>query len=332
MKTTFVKNRRTETERVLHACLQTSLGFYRDKKFVVLPSLIKGSPASVFLPPLAYQEYPHFWQEVRKIKLNFPIKAPPQLFNFIANQLEEEKINNHQPLRRFEKEWGKVEKKFWSAVKVLMPRLNQVITGLEVRVTGYGSISSYQFVDNWGKQPRIFYLRQDATIGHLAEAILTSLLYTLGNKYQMSWETQETMVDYFLTQTTLAKIFGNYRPTLSSLKKVAPKLKHQSDAYLASLGLEIGQSLRLKNKQIYLGEKNIDARFTKSEHRILSYFLTHQNRVIDRFSLSDILWQDDDKFSLWALHKQVQRLSYKLRRLNTKQILKPIRGRGYILE
>ena len=308
------------------------LRFLSGKNFVVLPSLIEGNPASVLLLPLTYQEYPHFWQEVRKIKLNFPIKAPHPLFNFISSQLEEERINNHQPLHQLEKQWREVEKKFWSAVKVLMPRISQAITGLEVRVTDYGSISSYQFVDNWEKQLRIFYLRQDATIGHLAEAILTSFFYTLENKLRMSRETQEMMVDYFLTQTTLAKVFKNYRPTLNSLKKVTLKLKRQSDVYLVSLGLEIGQSLRLKNKRIYLGEKNIDARFTKSEHRILSHFLTHQNTVIDWFSLGDILWQDDNKFSLWALHKQVQRLSYKLRQLNTKQILKPIRGRGYILE
>ena len=327
-KTTFTKSPQTEVERIIQASIQVANGFYKDKGFLVLPKLIKANASEVILPNLDYQTIPHYWQTLKPLVSQFPTKTTPQ-FNqsvqklFLGKKLYSKTIN-HQ----LQQNWTSVESQFWQYLKLLLPKPANSINFIEVRLTDFGSIASW-----WLNQNHLIcYLRSDASIGHLAEAILTTLIRT-DKQYQYSWEGSEAIVDFFLTNSSIAPLIKGYQPTHPSLLKTTQALRKKSDLYLQTLGVNYKQKpLTLHNHQIMLKGKKINQHLTKKQTIVLKFLLKNRNELVSFDDLADELWGQDDFKSLWALNKAIQRLRTKLSSLGfSQENLKVVRGQGYVL-
>jgi len=327
-KIAFTKSLQTETERIIQASIQVANGFYKNKGFLVLPKLINKDANEVVLPKLNYQSIKHYWQTLKTLISQFPTKAPQTSIKAIEKLL----INTHTYTDninlQLEENWQTIEPQFWQYLKLLLPKPAKQISSIEVRLTDFGSIASWWL----NKNHLICYLRKDATIGHLAEAIITTLIRT-DKQYQYSWESSEAIVDFFLTNSSIAPLIKGYQPTHSSLLKTTQALRKRSDLYLQSLGVTYKQkSLTLHNHQIMLKGKKINQHLTKKQTIVLKFLLKNRNELVSSDDLADELWGQDDFKSLWALNKSVQRLRSKLSSLGFPQEnLKVVRGQGYVL-
>ncbi|MCA9382831.1 winged helix-turn-helix transcriptional regulator [Candidatus Dojkabacteria bacterium] len=74
--------------------------------------------------------------------------------------------------------------------------------------------------------------------------------------------------------------------------------------------------------------------FSKTEIEILKTFMEHEDEVITKEELGEVIWgkESDEKFSPWAIDQTIFRLRLKLDKLNLRGTIKTIHGKGYILE
>ncbi|MFH1280473.1 MAG: winged helix-turn-helix domain-containing protein [Candidatus Beckwithbacteria bacterium] len=328
-KTTFTKSPATEAERIIQTSIQVANGFYKDKGFLVLPDPKHNNATEVILPNLKYHQIKNYWQTLQPLISQFPTKAPKLFYSTIQKQLL--LLNLYQPLKNSKaliSDWQQIQSKFWKYLDLLLPHQTKNIKTIKVHPTNFGSIASWWL----NKENFICYLRTDASISHLAEAIITTLI-RLNKNYQYSWENSEAIVDFFLTHSFISPLLNNYQPTQPSLLKTNLSLRKKSDLYLQSLGVTYKQKLlQLHNHQILFKGKKINHLFTKNQQKILKFLIKNQNELISSDNLADELWGKENFKSLWALNKTIQRLRLKLQSLGfPSKNLKVLRGRGYLL-
>lgn len=160
-KTCFIQTRQTEIERVMHAARQTFSGFYPKKRFWVLPRLAAGNNRVVYLPDLGIRAGDGLGKEIVKIPLNFPIVAPRKLIEEMAIGIKDSAVINDKLLRKRMGEWEAVGQRFFDLVCRFAPKTINLVEEIEVRLTKFGSISSYQYLKRLGGQKYICYLRED---------------------------------------------------------------------------------------------------------------------------------------------------------------------------
>jgi hypothetical protein len=327
-KAKFVCSRETEVERVVHAAKQTWSGFYIKKGFLVLPEIRSGGIREVVLPDIGLEKITDVEKILQGVSLNFPIKVPDVLETEILNKIEVGKVDAD-----FENEWRRVEKAFWNVVNILVPEVAEKIKNVEVRITRYGTISSYQYLSK-GDEKLIVYLRQDAQVSNLAEAILTAMIYPYLGELGMAWEESEAMVDFVIKNSILRDFFGEHTPTLKSLReKGVEKDRVESRNFIKKLGIVTEEALKINNKKIELLGKPIDSKLTKKQNEILALLISKKGTVVNFEEVSKILWDDEDKFSLWAMNKFIERLRLKLVGLGLSPfVLRTVRGRGVSVE
>jgi len=328
-KANFISNQETEIERLVQTAKQVWSGFYIKKGFVVLPKISRGGILEVILPDIGLEKIGDIETVLREIKLNFPMKTPKLFKAKIGELMVQEKINVS-----FENEWKKVEADFWQVTRILVPETSNQIEEVEVRITSFGTICSYQFLSKDDKK-LIVYIRQDGQIANLAEAILTGLIYPYLGEMGMVWEESEAMVDFVLKNSSLKKYFNEYQPTMKSLReKVSEENKNVSKDYLKQLGIKIEKALEINRNKVELWGKSIDSQLSKKQNLILKMMIENSGMVVTFDEVTKILWSDEeDRFSLWAMNKFVERLRIKLVSLGLSPfVLKTIRGRGVCLE
>lgn len=329
----FVSNKTTEAERIIHTAKQVWVGFYEKKGFVVLPELGVENSGVIVLPNIGLEKIGKVSELLRRTKLNFPIKTNKEFFTEVVNKLETDGVGE-LILSRIQEEWKKVEGEFWRVSKVLVPEWAGKLDGLEVRVTEYGSISSYKFLNELDHK-LIVYLRKDAGVSHLAEAILTGLVYPCVNTMGLTWEEGEAIVDFTLKNTVLSKVLGIYVPTLTSLRSAKSKeILEKSKKYLVSLGVRLETSLKIVNNRIELYGESIEKELTGKQTKLLKGLLESDKNLLTFDEVGIILWGDDEnKYSLWALNKFIERLRNKLVGLGMSPYnLRTLRGKGCCLD
>ena len=262
-KTTFVWNDDTEAERIFYTSATAACGFFYEKNFIVLPYLTRGSASCVHLPHLNFEKIPDYWKIVKNTDNSEYISVPKTVRDAIKTLLPKSETQNISILHNREVSWKAVEKVFWKYVQNLSLDYLLPIANLEVRVTSYGTISSYLRPKN-KKNTLICYLRKDMSVAHLAEIILTAQFRQIQGKLKLPWETTEGMVDILLTHSPLAKYFHNYKPTLYATNSTTEHMHIQSSSYLRLLGLSYAKpSSIIKNTVFYLN-KPIEHIFTYS--------------------------------------------------------------------
>lgn len=329
----FVSNKTTEAERVIHTAKQAWAGFYTKKGFVVLPQLGTERDGVVVLPDIGLEKIDNISEFLQRTKLNFPIETDKEFFVKVVSKLEidgvDEVIVSH-----IQKEWEKIEGEFWRVLRVLIPESVKRLKSLEIRVTEYGSVSSYKFLSELDND-LIVYLRKDAGVSNLAEAILTGLVYPYVNTMGLTWEEGEAVVDFALKNSVLSKVLGIYVPTLVGLRNIKSReMLETSKKYLVGLGIRLETSLKIANSRIELYGKLIEKDLTDKQSRLLRGLLESDKRLLTFDEMGIILWGDDEnKYSLWALNKFIERLRNKLVNLGMSPYnLKTLRGRGCCLD
>lgn len=342
VKTKWKYSKETEIQRLAQIASQIGNRFYDKNGFLVLPFPVKNDPKTIFLPPLRYPK--NLFKKAAKLKLSIPMKIPDGLLKTLNNLLSV-RVRPSQsayisqgsdPFKKQKSAWQKVEKRFWKMLFDFIPE-SKNIKSLEIWPTQLGSICSF-----WHTKGKIYiWLRLDADVSHIAEGVISTLIkiepYTPArfNLIDYSWNEKEAIVDFLLTQTPLTNLFPNYQPTLYALKLENKFFKEESNKYLQSLGVKIGEIFKIKKREIYCNNKLLPANlFSKKETKLLKLFIKNKNSVIDFDQIAHVLWKKntEEKFSLWAISKTIERLRKKLEKLNiSAESLQTKHGKGYLL-
>lgn len=330
----FIYSLDTEVERIIHTSLITLQGFYTQHGFAVLPKLPKNQMAQVaVLPNISCDKIDLYWKRVGKLKEQFPMKIPPDLFDELKVIAPRTNPQIYSLLKSKEQEWCSVWPQFKKLVKEFMADRVGLIGSIEVRLTEYGTISSYSYLTQKKNQHYVCYLRSDASLAHLAEAILTALLYPKIGMMHYSWREREAVVDFLLTSTVFTKLFHDYKPTLSATRFANRHLYRESNAYISRLGIPIAQPLfDLKNGSILYKNIPITPHLSVTQRKVVSALLSSPEYTLTYDELADIIWGEGELPSLWALTKAMQRLRDIMRKYTEQHcIISPIKGYGYKL-
>jgi len=252
-KTIWDYSKQTEVERILQIAYHIQNQFYLKKGFLVLPYNIPKNPAVIFFPKLNYQKIPNFWEEAKNAKKNALLKKRP-VIDRIVEILPEEKLDYSW----LKKEWQKKEKFFWQYVSKNFPSYFKNIKSLEIRPTFYGSVATAYSAWLKNKNKIVVYVREDAGVSHIPEAIFIDRLAAYGRAKESdsSWEEGEAIIDFLLTETELANLFPDYKETLTALRNFQQgKLIKESKEYLRSLGIYLGRVFEIKNSKILVKGK-----------------------------------------------------------------------------
>lgn len=330
-KTTFMWNEDTEVERVFNTCISTASGFFNIKNFLVMPSLLRGNAACVYLPNIQYNGIHNFWINIGRYSDSSYIRVPKNIQIKLKKLLPLVSVQNTKTLASKKLQWKQIEKPFWRHVKRLAIQTPLTIHSLEVRITGYGTISSYVYNKN-DKNHLVCYLRKDMSVAHLAEIILTALFRSTQKTLNIPWEATEGMVDILLTKSTLAKYCTNYKPTLYATNHTRRIHQTLSKKYVASLGLLFEKPFTVQKDTIYFLGKSLSPKLTKSQATILKFCIQNENSIVNYDMLGSLLWSSDEQFSLWAINKQLQRLEAKLQMNGVPNTMfRIVRGQGFVL-
>jgi hypothetical protein len=254
------------------------------------------------------------------------------MINQVGKCLDDKLDINMKLLNNLERRWQKIEKDFWGLIQIFMPENYHYIKNVEVRITSFGAISSYKFLKKQPNQKFICYLRKDGGLPHLAEAIISGLLYPNNDSVFFSWEEHEAMVDFILTKSCIASLFPQYKPTLPNLKSKNSQLIKESNDYPRHLKISFKKPFKIDGDKIYLNDTLINNQLTESQNNILQLLLSHEADVVTVDAIGNVLWTNEDEYSLWALNKAMQRLRSKLIALGAPPFcLHTLRGQGYSL-
>lgn len=332
---TFINTLETEANRILHASLQTANGFYYTKKFAVLPYLIQNNPGAVFLPELPYNKITNYWKIIKETPIvkGIPLTYEKDLVSQVMQILEPTYQDLSDSTQALQNEWIKKEKEIAVFLKQNFTQGLKSVTEIEVRTTAFGTKMSYDKVYANTQSKFTCYIRQDMCISNIIEAVIQGLLYSHPQTKNYPWEAHEAIADFLLESAKNQGIITDYAPTLNGIHSVDPDLLGKSHRYLQKLGLNFDNTLKKEGQLIYLNNKIISSQLTSIQHIILSLLIDKQNQIVSYDELADILWHDDEEFSVWAINKNMQRLRSKLSTLGAPdEIIKVVKGNGYSLQ
>jgi len=247
---------------------------------------------TVYFPDLPYST--KFWQAIQKS----PHHSVARFFPINA-RAEIKPFIPCLPLFSIPKDWEKKEKIFFKTFKEmgLFQQELKKVASITVLLTPYGTAGSFHHTINKSGRINIFVThRQPASSMFLAQTIILSLL---------------------------------------ALKEKLPsRYLLDSQKYLKKLGFAQKKKLRLIDNEVFYEEKKISQKLSPQESEVLKKLAEKPNKIISHDQLAKILWRQnaEEKFSLWAVAKIIEKIRRKIRSLGINhQLIATIYGKGYQL-
>lgn len=337
VNTTWKFSSATESERVLQALSQVINRFYQKNDFLVLPYLVERDAATVYIPDLDFSEIKDYFPILSKLKLDIPLAVDSEVLQKIENVLDKKNLSEiENDIERLKSEWENVAEEFWKVVIQLLPELSDKKLNLEVRLTRFGTVSSFSRVIRKRDCFNIkVYIRLDFTAAQIAEGILSSILLRGAKTQDDFWENQEPIIDFLFTSTGLARLFPEYVPTIKSVtRKEKGTLLKKSHEYLLKLGFPNVSIFSINEDRILFENKELAYPLSTREEILLKFLIKNKNKFCSIEEIGHVLWKDNffDKYSPWAVSKQVQRLRDKLSEIGlSPSIIQTMRCKGYML-
>ena len=327
-KTTWHHSKKSEALRLLETAHSIQNHFYQTQEFLVLPELVKNNPKVVYFPNLDYYKIEDFWKKAKK----FPDTYRQKSGSFISKLASMMTEDMRKTFVETQKKWMRIEKGFWKIISALLvpsPFANKKIKFI---LTRFGTICSDYTYYLKRKNVIELYLRADADISNIAEALFIYALNILTpEKY--SFTEREAIIDFYLTRTSLAKLFPNYKPTLDSLRSTQQaQLTKQSENYLRKFGFPKKQVFTQKGNCLFIDDRPFH--LTKNESKLFKLLIQKRKSLVNYDEFAEVLWGKDsyDKFSLSAITKTVERVRKKIKSRGIhKDVIQAQKGQGYIV-
>lgn len=173
------------------------------------------------------------------------------------------------------------------------------------------------------------------------EAIITAL--TRKDVYDNLgglWQESELLTDWLILHSSISEILNKYEPitsyvaTLKGTRNVqSAKLMQESEEFYKKLGLPVDKrafSLNGLTPEIY--KKPVE-NLTAVEKILLSFLIQKENSVATMEEIGDLIFKNEDNFSLYAISKNMERIRNKLEANGISgSYIQTLRGKGYLLK
>jgi len=292
----FINSQKTEEDRIKSTAKIIASGFYEKQGFVVVPALDQR------VEPTSQVIYPNEF-EYQVVKLD-----------------------------SWEREWERVGAMFWKYLEELVPSA-KLHGPIEVRLSRYGTVASSAKLGMIPGEKVVYYLRSDVALCQLAGMIINKLLYFDRQSLGVTWTKREALMDFVMTRPVMRKLFPDFEPVYSSLLRIAPSIRSESENYVRSLGLVLPkQVLEVKGGKIWVKGKYEPKMFGKKEGVILKKLIGRRGDLVSYDELADSIWGEGEFKSFWALAKLVERLRKTLGVMGIDPArIESVRGQGYLL-
>lgn len=337
--TTWEYSLETEAKRILHTAHQTYVGFYKSNGFIVLPKNTKSYNSNiVVLPNLDFNSISRFWKRAS----NIDIYASPMIIEKVfLSEFENllSKYNLETPnYKKTMQVWDKAEEDVINAIYDVLPNKRGKIKKILINPTKTGTVCSFDWTNDGSY---IILLRDDQNIHKIAEALVTSLTREdIYEKLSGLWQESEIISDFLVTQTKIAEVLKKYEPidkyspTMKGVRtKDTGNLLETSNDYYKKLGIpNFDSPFSLNGLTPEINKKPI-LNLSSNEKQVMYLLIKNSNNAVSFDQISDIIFANEEKFSLFALAKFIQRLREKLENNGISgSFIQTLRGKGYLLK
>ena len=354
MKTLVEYSDYTEYQRILFICRCVKSGFYKSKNFFLLPYLLR-NPRAIFLPKLDIFGDKDFFSD---LSINaqdvyttpFSQRSKYYQHKIISELKQNNLIYDNEVIKDIPsiKLWENVSLEFFTLCDKIFPGLFEGYTKVIIRPTKFGSICS-QFSSTSNSESICIYIREDADLNNIIEAILMVPLNLTGKKRileNLTWEEREVIIDFLINNSILGHI--NKRSEGISIKKLKDnkkrtipilrdnsyiKIIEESNKYFETLGFSNDYKITISARKITIN--NVDIPFSRSEDKVFRLLFRNRNDIVSLEEIGKTLWLDNisKKFSLFAITKLIQRMRAKIEKNGVNSsFIGTQRNRGFIMK
>jgi hypothetical protein len=332
MKTTWKYSLETEAKRLIQCSHQIAVGFYRVNGFIVLPHTHPQDGQTIAFPEINYLSIPRFWDRCKKIDIGtkLPFSIPADLTHSLALLLEKCQLSPPD-LSSIEKLWSKYDSQILSLIEDLIPAKKGWIKNIQIYPTTLGSITSFNYLDRPGAVH--MWLRQDAGISNIVEAIITAI--TRDDVYRdlnFTWNESEAVADWILAYSPISTLLKKIDSTFSK-SLTLKSTRNTQRASLTSLSQKFLSKIGAPVVDISTVRKIDLSNFTAREKQLFELLINRSPNLVTTDEISEIIFpQNMEAFSLYAIAKSIQRLRDKLEQNGISgSFIQTKRGAGYLL-
>lgn len=327
----------SEARRISEMSRKVSNGFYHLHHFLPLPFDPKNTlpPCShqVYLPDIPYVQIPRYWESVQKMETSYPLKELKNITDKLIDNLTSLKLAPLTP-HPLEGDTKIFFPKVLLWLHTTFPNL-PLPDSIIIHPSYFGTGGSFFF--NQQLKTVFLYLRSDQNLYCLIEILLTAILRPhAGNTLYADWEKTEYLVDYLLLESSLRQLLPppeSWMPTTTPPHH-SQKLIDQSNKFLQKIGLSVNSAhqFNLQGNTILFNHAPISG-FTAKEHAILTALISRSPAPLTIDEIGDLIFTKEEKFSLAAINKMIERLRNKLSDLGiSSSYLATASGVGYYLK
>lgn len=338
MKITWEWSPNSEAHRIIDTARQIDDGFYYLQHFLPLPWShdVKYTHSGVYLPLLNYDQIPNFWLKASKLTKGFyPLDIPSSLSSQIESNLAH--CNLVSPdITNLKNITTSTLPKVIDFIKILSPT-SRIPSSIVIHPTYFGTLGSFA----WDKTNTaiIIFLRHDQGIKTIVECLLTCILRRdATDQLAATWNETEFLVDWLIQISSLANILKNdvaWQGTLKTTRSAySPLDVEMSEKFLTQIGVvaKYTKAFTIKDELIYFNGLLL-ANLTPRESSLLSLFITKSPSPVSNDEIGNILFSNEEKFSLATIAKTIERLRTKLEIMGiSRHYLATASGFGYYLK
>lgn len=322
MKTTWEWSKESEANRILQAAHNIGNGFYSLNNFGVCSSTDPYTPTSVNIPSLNYAAIREFWLRLREVdSTSLPASDPTNLAHDLLPHLDDCSQPDMTALQTL---WDQHADQLIDLVQDALPRL-QLPDHLVIYLTRFGTIGSFGNYNQATEDHLTIFLRQDASLDNLVYCLLAALLRPIHKQDGLTWSESQAILDHLISQSQLGKYLDTISPRnptqLVTALRQRSRLPTSSKNFLQQIGApqtDLSQPLH-----------NLTAR----EQKILNRLIELQGKTLIYDDLADLIFDDEEGYSLTVMGKVIERLRAKLEQNGiTGSVVATDRARGYYLK
>ena len=349
VKTVWEWSVKTEVKRLIHTAHNIADGFFRVNNFFVVPyrsgSLRNLHILTVPFPELPYKTILRFWERVKRVDIkNFPLEFDKDLVKAVNGLLKTSDLPGsdlrRSDLRGVKQTWEKAAAAILDEIYKLMPEKKGAISKIIIHPTNFGTTCSFNIADSFPAAAEM-YLRQDQDIYAITEAILSAV--TRDEVYREldgMWSESELLVDWLIMKSSLSPILKKYQPKTNFIPTVkytrmkqGAKLMNESQDFYRRLGAPILENIfGMEDGRPTVSGRPIE-NVSPREQKILELLIQRGNNLVTIDELSELVFDAEENFSLWAIAKTIQRLRDKLEQNGVSgSFIQTLRGQGYVLK
>lgn len=325
VKTVWEYNLNLEAKRVLQACRQIAVGFYKVNGFYPVPygtSPLKD--INVVIPDLPYLTIPRFWEKAAKVwTLDIENIEESELLPALQNMLSQIPMTKPQ-IPIIQKEWDKIANSFLKDIGTLLPKQKNKIKKIIIWPTNFGTSASFSIEKNGTAH---VWIRSDQGVEAIGWCLITALTRDdILDKYGGLWQESQMISDWLMGETPLSKYFSNLYNSMRALRaKQNASMLEVSTKFLEKIGAPIISSDKVKSLDT--------TGFSDREKKLWSALSIKSPDILSMDEVGNILFTNsEDDFSLYAISKAIQRLRDRLEKSGISgSFIQTKRGEGYLL-